>query len=104
MARYTTKELQDEFLNTIRKSQEAIIEAVRIWADTIQSVTPKVPAVRPMLADKLPRPDEVVAGTYDFAEKLLVSQRQFTEELLKVTTPLMPGIGGTEKEKAAAAR
>jgi len=34
-----------------------------------------------------------VASAYDFAEKLLANQRQFAEELLKVTTPLMPGDG-----------
>jgi hypothetical protein len=93
MASYPTKEMQDEFLNTIRKSQETVIEAVRTWVDTAQSMTPKMPSARLPLADKLPRPEEVVASAYDFAEKLLANQRQFSEELLKATTPLMPGDG-----------
>jgi hypothetical protein len=91
MASYPTKEVQDEFLNAIHKSQETVIEAVRTWVDTVQSVAPKVPSVQLPLADKLPKPEEVVASAYDFAEKLLASQRQFAEELLKVTTALMPG-------------
>ena len=33
--------------------------------------------------DKLPRPREFVAGTYDFAEQLLISQRKFAESLLE---------------------
>ena len=103
MADYPTKELQDEFLNAIRKSQETIVEAVKTWADTVQSVTPKARPVQMPLADKLPKPEEVVANAYDFAEKLLASQRQFAEELLKATTPLMPGSGdSTPKKKAAA--
>jgi hypothetical protein len=44
-----------------------------------------------------------VASAYDFAEKLLATQRQFAEELLKVTTPLMPSDGkSAQKGKAAA--
>ena len=35
------------------------------------------------LADKLPKPEEVVANAYDFAEKLLASQRKFAEDMVK---------------------
>jgi hypothetical protein len=103
MAGYPTKELQDEFINTIRKSQETVVEAVRTWADMIQSVTPKVPSVQVPLADKLPKPEEVVASAYDFAEKLLASQREFAEELLRATIPLMPSTGDSKPQKKAAA-
>jgi hypothetical protein len=103
MAGYPTKELQDEFITAIRKSQEAVVEGVRTWADTVRSVTPKTPSVQMPLADKLPKPEEVVASAYDFAEKLLASQREFAEELLRATTPLMPVTGdGAPKKRAAA--
>lgn len=102
MASYPTKELQDEFLNAIRRGQEAVIEAVKTWVDTIQSVTPRVPSVQVPLADQLPSPREFVDGAYDFAEKLLASQREFAEELLKATTPLMPGTGAKQGEHKAA--
>ena len=102
MASYPTKEVQDEFLNAIRKSQETVVEAVKTWADTVRSVTPKARPVQMPLADKLPKPQEVVANAYDFAEKLLASQREFAEELLRATTPLMPGAGGSTPKKAAA--
>ena len=42
-------------------------------------------------ADKLPKPEEVVASAYDFAEQLLASQRKFAEEILKTTASLLPG-------------
>ena len=103
MADYPTKEVQDEFLNAIRKSQETVVKAVKTWADTVRSVTPKARPVQMPLAEKLPKPEEVVASAYDFAEKLLASQRQFAEELLKATTPLMPSSGdSTPKKKVAA--
>ena len=91
MASTPTQDLQNEFLNTIRKSQETVIDAIRSWVETVQSVTPKMPAVQVPGADKLPKPEEVVASAYDFAEQLLASQRKFAEEVLKATTSLIPG-------------
>jgi hypothetical protein len=79
----TPHEVQDEFLNTIRKSQETVIEAIKAWVEAVQSITPKLPSVNVPLADKLPKPEEVVANAYDFAEKLLASQRKFAEDVVK---------------------
>jgi len=39
------------------------------------------------LADRLPKPEEVVANAYDFAEKLLAGQRKFAEDMVKTLTP-----------------
>jgi tetratricopeptide (TPR) repeat protein len=38
----------------------------------------------------LPKPEAIVARSYDFAEQLLASQRKFAQELLKATAPLLP--------------
>ena len=91
MASTPTQDLQDEFLSTIRKSQETVIDAIRSWVETVQSITPKVPSVQVPGADQLPKPEEVVASAYDFAEQLLASQRKFAEEVLKTTAALLPG-------------
>ena len=91
MASTPTQEIQDEFLNTIRKSQETVIDAIRSWVEAVQSVTPKIPSVQVPGADKLPKPEDVVASAYDFAEQLLASQRKFAEEVLKATASLLPG-------------
>lgn len=88
MASTPTQELRDEFLQTIRLGQETVIEAIKTWVETVQSFTPKVPSVSVPLADKLPRPEEVVTSAFDFAEKLLASQRQFAEEALAALAPL----------------
>ena len=56
MANNPTQDLQDEFLNTIRKSQESVIDAIKTWVETVQSMTPKMPSVDMPLADKLPKP------------------------------------------------
>jgi hypothetical protein len=97
MANDPTQAVQNEVLNTVRKSQEAVIDAIKTWVETVQSITPKVPAVEIPGADKLPKPEEVVAGAYDFAEQLLASQRKFAEEVLKATGSLMPGTKDSTK-------
>ena len=101
MAGYSTRDLQAEFLDTIRASQETVVEAVKTWVDTVRAVTPGVPFARVPLVAKLPTPESVVTSTYDFAEKLLSNQRQFAEELVKATAPLMPGNGTHEGQGTA---
>ena len=86
-----TKELQDQFLSSVRKSQEVALDAIKTMVDTIQNITPKVPSVNVPFADRLPKPEAVVASGYDFAEQLLTSQRKFADEVVKATAPLMPG-------------
>jgi hypothetical protein len=98
---------QEEILAATRKSQEAMIAAIKNWLETVRTATPKLtsvyapltdklpklPSVSLPFADKLPTPEEAVGNAYHMAEQLLASQRKFTEELLKAMTPLIPGRG-----------
>jgi hypothetical protein len=101
MASIPTQELQEEFLATVRRSQETVIDAIKTWVETVQSVVPKVPTVQLPFADKLPKPEELVANAYDVAERLLSSQRRFAEEVIKATSPLLPGADPTPKAPAS---
>jgi hypothetical protein len=94
MASNITQDVQEQFLSTIRKGQEMTIDALKTWVETVQSVTqslPSIPSVSLPLADRLPNPHEVVARGYDFAEQILTNQRKFTDEVLEVASPLLPG-------------
>src|SRR5215472_6067666 len=82
MATAVREGLQDEFLSTLRKGQEIALDALKSLVETIQSVTPSMPAVRVPLADRLPGAHEVVAGASDFTEHLLANQRQFAEHVV----------------------
>jgi len=117
------RDLPEEFLAATRKSQEAMIRAIKTWVETVRTVTPnlpsvyapladrlpKLPSVTVPFADKLPKPEDVVASGYDFAEHLLAIQRKFAEDLLAATEPLIPANGkrawqdATRKDAAAAA-
>ena len=84
------KAMRDEILNTVRKSQAAVVEAIQNWASAVQSITP---GVNVPCAAKMPEPADLVASAYDFAEQLLASQRKFAEDVLQATAPLLPGKG-----------
>jgi hypothetical protein len=96
--------VQEEILNTVRKSQAAVVEALQTWASAVQSITPALPDVNVPFADKLPRPQELVAGAYDFAEQLLASQRKFAEDVLQATAPLLPGQDDAPASKGGSAK
>jgi len=91
---------QEEFLAITRKSQEAVIAAIKTWVEAVRTATPKlapltdklpkVPSFGVPLADRLPGPEETVANAYRLAEQVLASQRKFAEDLLKLMTPLIP--------------
>ena len=102
MPSYSPQDVQDDLLKVIRTSQETVVEAVKTWVDTVKAVTPKVPSAQLPLAEKLPKPQDIVTSAYDFAEKLLSSQRQFALELVQATAPLSPGSGAHEEQGADA--
>ena len=98
MTRTSTQDLQEEFLTTLCKGQKTIIGALRIWVDTVTTVTPrllpltdKLPNVAVLFAGKLPTPEETVESAYGLAEQLLANQRKFADEVLALTVPLMSG-------------
>ena len=79
MASNPAQQMQEEFLSATRKSQEIVLQAIKTWVDSTQALTSKVPSVQVPFADQLPKPEDLVSGTYDFAEKIL-----------KATAPLLP--------------
>jgi hypothetical protein len=87
--RNLSKDVQDQILDTIRKSQETVVDAIKTWADSIQAITPSLPTPSVPFADKLPKPGELVSSAYDFAEQLLASQRKFAEDVIAATSPVI---------------
>src|SRR5580704_14892199 len=111
MTKTSTQDLQEEFLCTLRKGQKTIIGALRIWVDTVTTVTPrlspltaklpKLPNVTVPFADKMPTPGEAVDSAYGLAEQLLANQRKFADDMLSLTVPLMSGHLGNVTTRTA---
>jgi hypothetical protein len=84
-ARSTGREVQ--VLDAVRMSQKFTLGAIRAWSDAAQSVMPSLPSTFPVRPDNPPKPEDVVANAYDFAEQLLATQRKFAEDVLRATAP-----------------
>ena len=76
---------QDDVLNAVRQSQQAVVDAVATWAKAVQEVVPAAPVVPG--AGNLPRPEEVVENTFEFAHRLLDAQRDFARSLIAASAP-----------------
>lgn len=96
-----TQELQGEVLKTVRKSQETVVDAIQMWADAVQAIKPPLPELNVPFSDKLPKPEDLVSGAYDFAEQLLAAQRKFAEDVLHATAPLFYGETAPAAKKAS---
>ena len=99
--RSTGQEIQTDVLGAVRKSEDMLIGALKAWAEAVQSITPSIPMPNLPYSDKLPKPQEFVASSYDFTEQLLTSQRKFAESLLEAMKPLLGAGNGTAAKKSA---
>jgi hypothetical protein len=112
-----TREVQDQVLGAIRKSQEVTLDAVKKVVETMTAAQAKLPAPfdgkipslplteklseLPQLSD-LPEPEAVVSSAFDFLGQLLAEQRKFATELIKATAPLRPTLGSQAAAEPAA--
>jgi hypothetical protein len=71
----------DQFVDIAKRSQEAVTTAVRTWADSLQSFAGNLTAGHAQLPD----PQSVVDGYFDFAEKVLATQRRFASEFVSAS-------------------
>ncbi len=91
--RNISQEVQAEILKNARKGQEALVGALRTWTDTVRSITPPLKELSLPFADRLPKPEELAGNAFEFAQKLLASQRKFAEGVLHAAAPMLP-LGG----------
>ena len=79
---------QEQVLKAIEATQAAVLDGVRTWSKTMESV---IPASMPKFdipgVEALPSPKEAIAIGFDFAEKLMSTQKSFAEQLMTALTP-----------------
>ena len=80
-----TQEIQAQVLDGIRKSQEAVVDGMRSWAETVQQLVPGTAQSSVLGASRLPSPTEVVDSVFDAAQ-LLNAQRELAHSILGATT------------------
>jgi hypothetical protein len=79
-------DLQGQVLDTIRKSQEAVVDGLRSWTEAAEQFVPRSAAWPG--AENYPSPAELIDSAYDFAAELLKAQRDFLHKAIQVTAPL----------------
>ena len=82
-----TETAQEQTLAAIRQSQQFVVDAVRTWSEAVEKAVPEVPTVP--FADELPTPRQLVESGFGFAEQLLKVQREFAEQVLAATAPVL---------------
>jgi hypothetical protein len=96
------QEVQAEVLKAARKGQEAVVGAIKTWTGTVRSMTPPLKDIslpfadRLPFANRLPKPEELAGNAYEFAQKLLASQRKFAEGVLHAAAPRLSRGDNTE--------
>ena len=75
--------LQNQYLENVRRSQQAVVEAIGSWAESFDKLVPDASART--VAGKFPSAEEVIDNSFDFANSLLAAQRQFAKSVWSVT-------------------
>jgi hypothetical protein len=92
--------VQDQVLDAVRKSQDAVVSFAGTWA---QAATSLMPETRPLpFADQMPDAASMVESTFAFLDRLLAAQKDFATALLDATRPVLGGAGqpGTNGKSA----
>ena len=81
----TTQASQEQLIAAVRQSQQAVLDAA--WTKAVEEITPPLPAIAGL--ENLPKPEAVVDNAFDFAQKLLDTQREFARNIMKATSPVV---------------
>lgn len=86
------QKVQDQALDAVRKTQDAVVEAVTTWTEAANKLTAQLPdfvknAEVPNFAKQFPTAAEVIDSNFDFAQQLLANQRDFAQRIVAATQP-----------------
>ena len=76
------QKVQGQTLDAVRKTQDAVVEAVTAWTETAN----KIPGYAGF-TKQFPAATEVIDSNFDFAQQFLTSQRAFAGCIVAATTP-----------------
>jgi hypothetical protein len=81
--------VQEQALETVRMTQDAVIEAVTAWSETASKLAAQLPDFvtdykAPDFADftkQFPTAADVIDSNFDFAQRILATQREFAQRI-----------------------
>jgi hypothetical protein len=90
------QKVQRQALETVRMTQDAIIEAVTAWSATANKLAAqlpdfakdyKVPEFADFTKQQFPTAADIIDSNFDFAERILANQRDFAQRIAAATKP-----------------
>lgn len=91
----TTTAIQDKMYAGLQVGQKAVLDSVKTWAETMETVFSKLPELA--TATPVP-PGQLLSNAYGFTQKVLTSQREFFTQVFEAALP------ATRAPAAAAAK
>ena len=82
---------QEQYLETLKQGQKAVIDAVGLWAKSVEGYTAKAEAIPN--AEQLPTPKEYVETTFSFVEKVIATQKELALAVLDAASPVLKNAG-----------
>jgi hypothetical protein len=77
--------VREQFIGSVKQSQQIALEAVTTWADAVGKVVPQLPSLP--FVPPVPELNETIQITFDVAQDLLNAQREFATSLVSALTP-----------------
>jgi acetyl-CoA carboxylase carboxyltransferase component len=79
--------LQDQYLEAMRQSQEGVLKAFESWTKSVQQTfgQTSTSAIGPVDAN------QIIDEVFQFAEKMLETQRQFAKSLIAASESAVEG-------------
>ncbi len=72
--------VREQFIGSVKQSQQIALDAISTWADTVGKVVPQLPTLP--FAPPVPELRETIDISFDVAQDLLNAQREFTTNLV----------------------
>ena len=97
----TTTVIQDQLFQSIQAGQQAVVESVRRWSETVELLASRMPELafsEPM------KPSQVFEASIGFTERLVSSQRDFASQLLEAALPAARAPQAATQSGSATAR
>lgn len=91
--------LEDQVLETVKQTQDAVLKAVQTWAEAGKNIVPELPPLP--FSDQLPAASEIVENAFAFADRLLKAQREFANAVLEAAKPVLAGEKNGSTSRAA---
>ena len=79
--------LQQQIFDLVKSSQEALLDASRVFTDRVSAMAPGDPA----------QLDDLIDNAFDMTERVMRTQRDLAKKVVETVTAQLPGVEAADK-------